>query len=280
VDSWLNEVFEVDRPIIGMCHLPALPGDPGFDEVAGVEAIVEHARGEIRALIDGGIDGILISNEFSLPYLTRTEPITAVTMARVIGQVHDLLTVPFGVDVLWDPMATIDLAAATGAAFAREVMTGAYAGDLGLWDTEVGRTARHRRRVSAGTTRLLFNVVPEGAEHLAARDLERLTRSTVFNAAPDALCVSGLTAGSPTDLSQLATVKRAAGRTPVLVNTGVTPDTVADALAIADGAVVGTSLKEDGVFRGRIDVERVRRLMAAVAAVRGERAMSVTGGGA
>lgn len=280
MDSWLNEVFEVDRPIIGMCHLPALPGDPGFDEVAGIEAIVEHARGEIRALIDGGIDGILISNEFSLPYLTRTEPITAITMARVIGQVHDLLTVPFGVDVLWDPMATIDLAAATGAAFAREVMTGAYAGDLGLWDTEVGRTARHRRRVSASTTRLLFNVVPEGAEHLAARDLERLTRSTVFNAAPDALCVSGLTAGSPTDLSQLASVKRAAGRTPVLVNTGVTPDTIADALAIADGAVVGTYLKEDGVFRGRIDVERVRRLMAAVAAVRDERSTSVTGGGA
>jgi predicted TIM-barrel enzyme len=75
-------------------------------------------------------------------------------------------------------------------------------------------------------------------------------------------------------------VKRAAGRTPVLVNTGVTPDTVADALAIADGAVVGTFLKEDGVFRGRIDVERVRRLMAAVAAVRDERATSGTGGGA
>lgn len=266
--SWLEELLGTDRPVIGMCHLPALPGDPGFDDATGVEGIVEHARGEIRALLAGGIDGILISNEFSLPYLTRTEPITAITMARVIGQVRDLLTVPFGVDVLWDPMATIDLAAATGADFAREVVTGAYAGDLGLWDTDVGAAARRRRRVGAGRTRLLFNIVPEGAEQLATRDLARVTRSTVFNAAPDALCVSGLTAGSPTDLSQLATVKAAAGDVPVLVNTGVTVGSAAACLEIADGAVVGTTLKQDGVFRNRVDPERVAALMDEVRRIR------------
>lgn len=251
-----------------MCHLPALPGDPGFDEAGGVDGIIDHARSEIRSLTAGGIDGILISNEFSLPYLTRTEPITAITMARVIGGVRDLLTVPFGVDVLWDPMATIDLAAATGAAFAREVFTGAYAGDLGIWDTDVGAAARRRHRVGASATRLLFNIVPEAADHLAARDLGRLTRSTVFNAAPDALCVSGLTAGSPTDLSQLAIVKDAAGDVPVLVNTGVTVESAADCLDIADGAVVGTALKHGGVFRNHVDPDRVVALMDEVRRIR------------
>jgi uncharacterized protein len=267
--QWLQESFGVTSPIIGMCHLPPLPGDPGYRGDDRVEDLVTYARAEVTALQEGGIDAILISNEFSLPYLTRTEPITAITMARIIGELLGDLTVPFGVNVLWDGIASLDLAAATGAMFVREIYTGVYASDFGLWDTDVGAAARHRQRVGAGGVRMLYNVVPEGATYLAERDLERLTRSTVFNARPDGICVSGLTAGSETSLEQLRTVKDAAGDTPVFVNTGVTPATVADALSIADGAIVGTFLKEDGRFEHRVDVRRVTELMTRVHAVRG-----------
>lgn len=268
MNTWLDEVFDVRKPIVGMCHLPPLPGDPGYDAAGGMDAVLAHARREIAALQDGGIDGILISNEFSLPYLTQTEPITAIVMARVIGELRSEIRVPFGVNVLWDGVASIDLAMATGAAFVREVFTGVYASDFGLWNTEVGRAARHRARVGASAVRLLYNVVPEGAAYVANRDLAQMTRSTVFNGAPDALCVSGLTAGASTDTSTLKVVKENAGDVPVFVNTGVRPDTVAESLEHADAAIVGTWFKRDGKFANDAEPARVAELMGVVRGLR------------
>ncbi|TFV58950.1 BtpA/SgcQ family protein [Mycobacterium sp. PS03-16] len=262
--TWLDEVFAVRKPVIAMLHLAALPGDPGFDSAAGIRAVVDRARSELHALRDGGVDGVMISNEFSLPYLTRTEPITAITMARVIGELLDDLTLPYGVNVLWDGRASIDLAVAVGAQWVREIFTGVYASDFGLWDTNVGEVARHRHRVGGDGVKLLFNIVPESATYLAERDLESITKTTVFATKPDAICVSGLTAGSSTDSQALALVKRSAGAVPVFVNTGVRADNAADQLAIADGAIVGTYFKEDGVFENRAVVPRVTELMTVV----------------
>lgn len=268
MSTWLNDVFPVAKPIIGMCHLPPLPGDPSYDASEGMTAIVEHARREISALQAGGVDGILISNEFSLPYLTETEPITAISMARVIGEIQGDLDVPFGVNVLWDAVATIDLAVATGASFVREVFTGVYGSDFGLWNTNVGRTARHRIAHSGSDVRLLFNIVPEAASYLADRDLGALTRSTVFNCVPDGLCVSGLTAGAATDTSVLKVVKENARNVPVVVNTGVNPDTVTESMEYADAAIVGTYFKEDGLFENNVDQARVEALMSVVKGIR------------
>lgn len=268
MSTWLDDIFPVTKPIIGMCHLPALPGDPGFDKTGGMSAIIDHARREIETLQSGGVDGILISNEFSLPYLTQTEPITAISMARVIGELRDQLEVPFGVNVLWDAVRSIDLAVATGASFVREVFTGVYASDFGMWDTNIGRTARHRAAVSAENVRLLFNIVPEAAQYVASRDLAQLTRSTVFNCLPDGLCVSGLTAGAPTDTSTLKTVKSHSGNVPVFVNTGVRPDTLEESMEFADAAIVGTFFKKDGKFENDADAARVRDLMSVARGVR------------
>jgi membrane complex biogenesis BtpA family protein len=259
--TWLDEVFDVHKPVVGMCHLPALPGDPGYDAAGGMAKVLAHGRREIAALQEGGIDGILISNEFSLPYLTATEPITAVAMARVIGELRSQFHVPFGVNVLWDGVASIDLAVSTGASFVREVFTGVYASDFGMWNTDVGRAARHRAKVGASGVRLLYNIVPEAASYLAERDLAQMTRSTVFNGVPDGLCVSGLTAGSATDTSTLKVVKENAGDVPVFVNTGVRPDTIAESLQYADAAIVGTWFKRDGVFANDVEPARVAELM-------------------
>ena len=261
--TWLDEVFTVRKPVIAMLHLAALPGDPAYDSAGGVAAVVARAREELEALQSGGVDGVMISNEFSLPYLTKTEPITAITMARIIGELLPDVSVPFGVNVLWDGRASIDLAVATGARFVREIFTGVYASDFGLWDTNVGEVARHRARVGGADVKLLFNIVPESAKYLVDRDLESITRTTVFATLPDAICVSGATAGSPTDLDALRTVKAAAGDVPVFVNTGVRAENVATQLGVADGAVVGTYFKADGVFENRAQKSRVEELMSA-----------------
>jgi len=87
------------------------------------------------------------------------------------------------------------LATANGAALVREVFTGAYASDFGVWDTDAGSAGRHQHAIGAQGLRMLFNSVPESNDYLGSRDVAEVARSGVFNGRPDALCVSGLTAG-------------------------------------------------------------------------------------
>ncbi len=266
--SWLQDLFGTDKAIIGMCHMLPLPGDPHYDAKKGMGYVVDMCRRDLSALQEGGVDAVMFSNEFSLPYLTRVETETVAAMARVIGELMGDIRIPFGVNVLWDARKSLDLAAATGACFVREIFTGVYASDFGLWNTDVGATVRHRRHVNAEDVRLLFNIVPEAARYLADRDIESIARSTVFNNRPDALCVSGLVAGAEADSSILKRVKDAVPQTVVLANTGMRLDNVEKQLSIADGAVVGTTFKKDGVFENPVDASRVRQFMERVRAFR------------
>lgn len=267
MSNWLRELFGVDKPIIGMCHLPPLPGDP-FYSGESLDNILERVRTDLQALQKGGVDGVLFSNEFSMPYVTRVATVTVACMARIIGQLHKEIRIPFGVDVLWDPYATLDLAAATEALFVREVFSGVYASDFGLWSINFGEVARHRKLLGLEKLKLIFNVVPESAKYLAERDITDVVKTTVFNHKPDAICISGRTAGVPTDESILKRAKDAAGQIPVFANTGVSVHNVETVLSIADGAIVGTFFKRDGKFENPVDEERVKALIDKVKAIR------------
>lgn len=266
--NWLKELFGTEKPIIAMCHLNALPGDPGFGPTGKIEQVVDWARKDLHALQNGGVDAVMFSNEFSLPYLTQVEALTVASMARVIGELLNDIKIPFGVNVLWDPIASLDLAVAVGAKFVREIFTGVYASDFGLWNTNSGATIRHQHRIGGSDIRLFFNIVPEAASYLANRDVVEISKSTVFNNKPDAMCVSGLTAGVQTDISTLRKVKEAIPDTVVVANTGVRMENVEEQLSIADSAIVGTTFKYDGVFENHVDENRVRMFMEKTKAFR------------
>jgi membrane complex biogenesis BtpA family protein len=266
--TWIEEVFGTTKPIIAMCHLKAFPGDPDYDPVGGLRSIVEQGRRDLVALQDGGVDAVMFSNEYSLPYLTRVEAVTVACMARVVTELLPDLRVPLGVNVLWDARASLDLAIATGATFVREVFTGAYASDFGLWDTDAGSVVRHQSAIGAQGVRLFFNIVPEAAAYLGSRSVADIARSTVFNARPDALCVSGLTAGVETSLDTLTQVKQAVPETPVFANTGVRPSNLREQLGVADGAIVGTAFKRDGKFANPVDKALVAEFMGLVRSLR------------
>lgn len=267
--SWLKDVLGTEKAIIAMCHFQAMPGDPGYDPGKGMKWVVEKAKEDLCALQEGGVDAVMFSNEFSLPYLTKVRPETTAAMANVIGELKQYLSIPFGVNVLWDPIASLDLAAATDAKFIREIMSGVYASDFGLWNTNTGEVARHRAQLGREDVKLLFNIVPEAASYLGDRDIRSIAKTTVFNCRPDGICVSGATAGSATDMSVLAAVKEAIPNTVVLANTGCRKDTIEDILRIADAAVVGTTFKYDGKFENQTDVTRVRAFMNVVKDFRG-----------
>ena len=96
------------------------------------------------------------------------------------------------------------------------------------------------------------------------RDIESITKTTLFNCLPDALCVSGATAGSATDPEILSRAKDAAGDTVVFANTGCKVETIESILNIADGAIVATTFKYDGIFENAVDPTRVKVFMSKV----------------
>jgi membrane complex biogenesis BtpA family protein len=266
--SWLSAMFGVAKPVIGMIHLPPLPGTALYDDVAGVAGIIASARRDAEALQAGGIDAVMFGNEGDRPYRTRVGPETIAMMAAAVTAVAPGLSVPFGVDVLWDPLATLAVAKATGARFAREVFTGVFAGDLGLWNTAAGDLFQYRRAIGAEGVRLLFTINAEFAAPVAPRPLAAVARSVAFSSLPDALCISGPITGSPAPLEELRAAKEAVGEVPVFANTGVRRETIAEVLALADGCIVGTALKVDGITWNAVDPARVRDLMAAARAAR------------
>ncbi|WP_306120120.1 MULTISPECIES: BtpA/SgcQ family protein [unclassified Roseitalea] len=264
-----SAVFGTAKPAIAMVHLGALPGTPLHDHRAGMQAIVEAARRDLKALSAAGFDAVMFGNENDRPYEFEVDTASTAAMAYVIGRLKDDLTMPFGVNVLWDPMSTMALAAATGARFVREIFTGTYASDMGPWTPDAGKALRYRDRLGRSDLVTLFNVSAEFAWSLDRRPLSDRARSAVFSSIPDAVLVSGQITGEAAAISDLEAVKKALPDTPVMANTGVRHATVADIFAIADGCVVGSSLKVDGNTWNPVDPDRADDFMARVRAARG-----------
>lgn len=264
----LERIFSRPRPVIGMVHLPASPGQPRHGPGKRFSDVVEGVRRDIDALQAGGIDGVMYCNEADLPYATHVGPEVPAYMATIIGRTMDALSVPFGVNVLWDPFASLAVAAATGAAWVREVLTGVFETDMGLLAPDPAAIFAYRDRLGIRTCALFANVAPEFARSIADRDVASRARGAAYFGC-DALLISGPMAGVAFDLAELRAAREEAAGVPVLANTGVNESNVAETLRWADGAIVGSSLKVDGDIWKPVDSARVRRLVAAAAEVRG-----------
>ncbi len=260
--SLLRDLFGVRKPIIAMVHLLALPGRPQHDRTAGLKPIIESAAHDVQVLQEAGVDGLLFCNEADLPYQLAVDPAAVAAMAAVIGELKREISRPFGVNLVWDPIASLAVARATGASFIREVFTGVYESDLGLMRPDFGAIGAYRDDIGAQSVALFANITPEFASSVGHRTIEERARSAVYLGV-DALLVSGAITGDPTDLKQLCQAKAAVPGTAVLANTGVTAETVGDVLDRADGAIVGTALKAGGVTWNEVDPARAAQFMTA-----------------
>ena len=175
---WTQDMFGVEKPIIALLHLDALPGDPGY--CGDMKTVTEHARKDLLALQDGGVDGIFFANEFSLPYQPVADIAVVSAMAYIIGKLKDEISVPFGVNVVKNPIATIDLGAATGAKFGRSCFSGAYMGEYGVYVSNSGEAIRHRKALGIEDMKLLFKVNPEADAYLVQRDVQVVAKSIMF----------------------------------------------------------------------------------------------------
>ena len=260
----LSDIFGIRKPVIAMAHFPALPGTPRYNPAVGIDEIIARMRLDIDHLLNGGVDSIMFCNEDDRPYSFHADFEAISVMTRVITELKPKDR-PFGVDFLWDAKAAIAMAKAAGAAFVREVVTGVYESDMGLWAPDAGALYRYRKNIDAEDVKVFANITPEFASALGTRSVLQRAKSAVVSSLVDAILIAGPMAGAEPDIAHLKEAKEALGDTvPVILNTGARPDNIKGFLEVADGVIVGSALKKDGYTWNPVDPERVKAFMEAV----------------
>jgi membrane complex biogenesis BtpA family protein len=262
------EFFGTIKPVIAMVHFPALPGTPRYNPQLGIDGMIEKMRVDLENLLSGGVDSVMFCNEDDRPYSLQADFEAVAVMTRVITELAPPDR-PFGVDFLWDPKAPLAIAKATGASFVREIFTGVYESDMGLWQPDAARMLRYRHYIDADQVKVFFNLTPEFASPLGSRTIGQRVHSAIVSSLPDAILVSGPMAGAEPELSWLEEAKQAAvDNVPVLLNTGAKTENIRKFLKVADGVIVGSALKENGYTWNPVDKKRVIDFMNEVREIR------------
>ncbi|AXR81849.1 BtpA/SgcQ family protein [Natrarchaeobaculum sulfurireducens] len=262
------ERLGTDRAVIGMVHLPALPGSPSSD--GNRDAIRRRALADAHALESGGVDAILVENFGDAPFYPDEVPTHVVAeMTALAGSVSEAVDVPIGINVLRnDAHAALSVAAAVDAAFVRvNVHVGTAATDQGLLEGRAHETLRLRDRIDANVA-ILADVHVKHATPIGDTGLERAALETVERGKADGVIVSGPGTGAKTPLENVTLVTNALSEhdceVPVIVGSGVTPEAVSDCFdAGADGVIVGTAVKCGGETTNPVSETRVRTVVSA-----------------
>lgn len=267
----LREMFGVEKPVIGMVHLPPLPGSPNYDG-RGMEPVIEWALHDVETYQAGGVDGLVVENMWDHPYYVGEDvpPEEMTAQAVAAREVVKAARVPVGINVIHNGgKVTLSIALAAGARFVRIcILTGAR-----LWDTgelDHGCAAdllRHRKHLQAEHIKIFADVDKKHSIPFPGLDLETHIEWCDYYLA-DALIVSGRMTGDAPPLDKVRRAKEASRGRPILMGSGTSVDNIGDFLRYADGAIVGTSLKVDGQGENPVDLERVKRYMEAVERVR------------
>ena len=262
------ELFGTDKVVIGVVHLPPLPGSPHYRGTP-LDEISRYAVEEASSYLGGGCHAVIVENHWDIPFLKPGEHgyETAAAMAVVTQRVRDRAAAPLGVSVLSNAAEwSIAAAWAGGAGFVRvNQWANAYVANEGLIEGPAAEAMRYRRAVAAEGVRIFADShVKHGAHAITAdRSLAELTRDLEWSGA-DAVIATGQRTGDPAAGAELLAIK-AATVLPVLVGSGATAANVAGILAIADGVIVASSLKTGGMWWNAVEPTAAKAFMTAAA---------------
>jgi uncharacterized protein len=267
----LTKLFTSAKPLIGTIHCLAFPGSPRY-RGESMKSIIQHAVEEARAYDEGGMNGIIVENAWDLPFL-RPEDIwyeTVATMSVVADSVREATSVPIGINVLANAgEAAIAVAKASRASFIRvNQWVNAYVSNEGIVQGNSARILRYRSMLQAQDVAIFADVhVKHGAHAIVAdRPVEEQARDVEFFDA-DVAIATGNHTGDATPIEEIENI-RGGTHLPVLVGSGLSVGNAFDLMEKADGAIVGTSLKENGEWWGRVSVDRVNALVREVSKLR------------
>ncbi len=269
--SSLEELFGVSKPIIGMVHLLPLPGAPAY-EGEPIDNVIDFALKEASALIEGGVDGLIVENMWDLPYYVGKDvpPEEIAVQAVAAREVVKFSNVPVGINVIHNGgRVTLAIAKAAGARFIRVcLLTGALVWDTGEFDHGcAAELLRVRKMLYAEDIRIFTDVCKKHAVMFPGINLRTHAIWCDFYMA-DALIVSGTMTGVPPKVEDVVEVKKAVPERPVILGSGVNLSNVKMFLKHADGAIVGTYFKVNGITQNPVDVSRVKKFMRVVEELR------------
>lgn len=264
----IKDIFARDKALIGMIHCPAFPGAPRY-RGQPVAEIYDACLRDAEALIENGMHGLIVENHGDIPFLKPDEITceTAAFMAVVTDRIRQRFDVPVGVNVLANaPIPAIAIAAAGGAAFIRvNEWANAYVANEGFIEGRAGEALRFRARLRQDGIRVFADShVKHGAHAIVAdRSIQELTRDIAFFDA-DAVIATGQRTGDAANPDEIRTIREAT-HLPLLVGSGVNEGNIGQILALTDGVIIASSLKQDGVWWNPVDLARVRSFVARAA---------------
>ena len=265
--SAFRQLFGAPRALIGMVHVGALPGTPSAHH--SVERLVQLAVAEARVYRDAGFTAVAVENMHDRPYVKGAvgHEITA-AMAVIGREIKRETGLPLGVQVLAAAnIQAMAVAHASGAEFVRvEGFVFAHVADEGIIQSSSGDLLRYRRAIGAERVRVFADIKKKHSAHAMTADitLAETARAAEFFMA-DAIVVTGSSTGAPAEVADVQAAA-SASRLPVLVASGITPDNFAG-YAEADGYIVGSSVKQGGLWSNPLDPEAVRAVAAAFQAL-------------
>ncbi|MEM3662278.1 MAG: BtpA/SgcQ family protein [Sulfolobales archaeon] len=259
----LEEIFHVEKPIIGMVHLRSLPSS---HDPSSIEEVLEAALKDAENLVYGGVDGLLIENFMDAPYYPRRVPRHVIALMSIIAwELRKKFKIPLGVNVLRnDSISSLAIASTVNADFIRvNVHIGCVVTDQGIIQGEAYKTLRYRAMLRS-SVKIFADVSVKHGRQLYDVPLSQLARETYYRGRADALIITGAETGAEPSLKDLEIVRKAVPESPLLVGSGVKPDNIEKILAYADGAIVGTYFKLNGVVWNPVDPKRVKQLIDTV----------------
>lgn len=269
-DDALQAMFGHTPVVIGVVHCAPLPGSPRYDG-QDPEEILRGAVDEARRYVQGGVHGLIVENHGDIPFAKPDAlgPETAAMMSVVTDRVRQATAVPVGINVLANgAVDALAVAKAGGGAFVRvNQWANAYVANEGFIEGPAARALRYRAWLHARGVRVLADVHVKHGSHAvtADRSIEETARDAAFFGA-DVLIATGQRTGDATALEEARAIKDATPL-PLLIGSGVTADNVGELLQVADGVIVASSLKEEGVWWTPVSQPKVERFMRVVEAL-------------
>lgn len=244
--------------LVGVVHLPPLPGS--VRHILSMDEIIDRAVNDAKTLHQTGFDALIVENYGDMPFTRdRLPPAGIAAMTVVADRIRREAPLPLGINALRnDAISALGVAAAVGAVFIRvNVHTGVYATDQGIVEGKAHETLQYRRQLGAKVA-ILADVNVKHAVPLSDPDIARAAKDAAYRGLADGLVVTGPATGEPADLEELKRVREAVPDRRIFVGSGVTPETVAAHLMIANGVIVGTAIKVDGKTSNPVDAQRAK----------------------
>ena len=261
----MRSLFQTRRKLlIGVIHLRPLPGSPRWG--GDLEEIIKLAVNDARAYERGSADALVVENFGDVPFTKgRVGPATIAAMAAAGRAVQAAVKLPLGFNVLRnDARAALGLCAACGGSFIRvNVHTGAMLTDQGLIEGNAFDTLRYKKAICPGAE-IFADVHVKHAVPLGNWKIEDSAPDTIERGLADALIVSGAGTGLAADLADVERVRVACPNVKILLGSGVSLENVRDFISLADGFIVGSSLKSGARLNNPVDPKRVAALARAV----------------